>query len=270
MDAAAYGWGLPPLISTHGGGIDQLIHVLHVFMVLLFLGWTAFMSYCLYRFRERPGHQACYQVDHFKAPTYLEAGVALFEVFLLFGLSVPIVVTLKQRFPRPQPDKTLEVRVVAQQFAWNIHYPGADGKFGRTDPKLIDDATNPLGRDPKDPAGRDDASTVNQLFVPVDTKVTLHISSKDVIHGFSVPVLRVKQDAIPGEVVPLWFEANRTGEFQIACAQLCGDSHYKMIGSFRVQSREEFKKWLAERVEESALEEDEAAPRKPTKKDEFE
>lgn len=241
MDKSAYGWGLPLDISSHGAKIDQLIVILHIAMVALFIGWSLFLVYTLIRFRARPGHEAVVESKHFKAPTFLEVLVALFEFFLLAAFATPIWLSARQQFP--PDDKALHVRVVAQQFAWNIHYPGRDGIFGKTDSKLMD-SSNPLGLDASDPASKDDITTINQLHVPVDMPVIVKLSSKDVIHSFTIPVMRVKQDAIPGESIPLWFEAKKTGEFEIACAQLCGLGHYRMRGFFVVDSKEKFDEWL--------------------------
>ena len=237
-----YGFGLPADISVHGPAIDRLIWVIHIFMAVLFTGWLIFFVYSLIRFRARPGHKAEYHTGHFKATTYLEVFVALFEAVLLVGFSFPLV----QQVRNDMPDraKSLEVRVVAEQFAWNIHYPGPDGKFGRSKPELMSPA-NPLGLDPTDPAAADDITTINQLHIPVHKPVIVHLTSKDVIHSFSLPVMRVKQDAIPGQEIPLWFEATKTGDFEIACAQLCGLGHYRMRGFFSVQTPEDFNTWLA-------------------------
>lgn len=244
-----YGWGLPVDISTHGARIDTLIWALHVFMAVLFIGWSGFLIYSLVRFRAREGRKAVYDARHFKAPTLLEVFVAVFELFLLAAFATPIWLTLKKDLP--SRDKAVEVRVVAQQFAWNIHYPGRDGVFGKTDPKLIAGA-NPIGLDLSDPAAKDDITTINQLHIPLHTPVLVSLTSKDVIHSFNLPVMRVKQDVIPGMVIPVWFEATRTGEFEIACAQLCGLGHYRMRGFFVVQTPEAFSAWLAEQAPQAA------------------
>ena len=114
----------------------------------------------------------------------------------------------------PQENQATVVRVVAQQFQWNVHYPGADGQFGRTDPKLAS-SENALGLDQKDPAAKDDIQTINQLVLPVDKPVIVHLSSQDVIHSFSLIQMRVKQDAIPGESIPVWFTPIVTGDWEI-------------------------------------------------------
>ena len=236
-----YGWGLPINISAHGAEIDRLIYVVHVLMFVLFIGWFSFLVLTLFKFRARPGHKATYKLNHFKAPTYAEVGVALAEVVLLVGFSFPMLHQIKNVFP--DGAKALQVHIVAEQFAWNVHYPGPDGIFGRMDPHLIS-PTNTIGLDPQDPAAKDDIVAVNQLHIPVNTPVVVRLSSKDVIHSFSLPVMRVKQDVIPGQTSPIWFEAKKTGKFEIACAQLCGLGHYRMRGFFTVEKGEDFKKWV--------------------------
>ena len=237
-----YGWGLPFNASVHGDKIDLLIYIFHGFMAVLFIGWLTYLIMALVRFRERPGHRATYKLHHFKAPAYIEVAVALFEVFLLVGFAFPLF--HQYRDVLPPANQSLEVRVVAEQFAWNIHYPGPDGVFGKTDPKLMG-PTNPIGLDPNDPAGADDFKTINQLHIPVGKPVIAHLFSKDVIHSFFLPVMRVKQDAIPGQKIKVWFEAAKTGKFEIACAQLCGLGHYRMRGFFFIETPEEFAAWTA-------------------------
>jgi cytochrome c oxidase subunit II len=136
------------------------------------------------------------------------------------------------------------VRVVAEQFAWNIQYPGPDGTFGRTRLDLVR-PENPLGLDISDPAAKDDVWTQNQLNLPVGRPVIVHLSSKDVIHSFGLPQMRVKQDAIPGIEQRLWFTPTKTGEWEIACSQLCGLGHYRMRGFYTIQTQADFNAWLA-------------------------
>lgn len=242
-----YGWGLPIDISTYGAEVDRLINIMHVIMVALFIGWGIFLLLVLFKFRARPGHKAVHHTKHFKAPTYIEILVAATEILLLAAFSTPLWQQYKRGFP--DPAKSLEVHVIAQQFAWNIHYPGADRQFGKRDVKLIN-ASNPIGLDSADPAAADDVVTINQLNIPVNTPVIARLSSKDVIHSFSLQVMRVKQDVVPGQVIPIWFEATKTGDFEIACAQLCGLGHYRMKGFFNVQTKEQFDTWFASQLQE--------------------
>lgn len=240
-----YGWWLPLDISKHGHQIDSLILFFHVFMGVLFVGWLAFLIYLLVRFRARPGHKAEYHVRHSKTPTALEVGVAVVEFILLIGFAFPIWHAYRNE--PPDPSKAFRVRVVAEQYAWNIHYPGPDGVFGRTSPKLMG-ASNPVGLDGSDPASKDDVVAINQLHVPVNTPVWAELTSKDVIHSFFLPVARVKMDVIPGQKVPVWFETKQTGEFEIACAQLCGLGHYRMKGFFVVEDQAAFTQWFAQQT----------------------
>jgi cytochrome c oxidase subunit 2 len=244
-----YGWWLPPDISVHGAAIDQIIMLLHWFMLVLFVGWGAFFAYTLFKFRARRGRVADYHGIQTHFSTYIEVGVVVVEVIILVGLSIPVWAELKVDPPTPK-EADVVARIVGEQFAWNVHYPGPDGKFGKTDVSRVD-GSNPLGLVPDDPAGNDDVTTINQFHFPVGKKVLVHLTSKDVIHSFWMPTMRVKQDAIPGTTVPVWFEAKETGEFEITCAQLCGLGHYRMKGFFKVETPEEFTSWLAEQAKSS-------------------
>ncbi len=243
MEKIKYGYLMPPDWSLHGHGIDQLIYLVHIFMVALFIGWGIFLTIALIRHRQRPGHQANYESATSKLPKFIEVGIVLFEVFLLVGLSFPI--WNRYKTDPPAAEDALTVRVVGQQFVWNIHYPGEDGKFGKTSIKFVSDF-NPLGIDPDDPASVDDFFAVNQFHIPVNKPIIAQISSKDVIHSFGVPVLRVKQDATPGMAVPIWFTATQTGQFEIICSQLCGVGHSLMKGIITVDNDEDFGKWWQE------------------------
>ena len=250
--------GLPPLAATHGGQIDSLIGWTHIFMLILFVGWGGFFTYCLIRFRRSRNPVADYQGSRSHTSSYLEGGVLIVEMILLFAFSIPLWAQRVDHIP-PQRDALL-VQVTGEQFAWNVHYAGDDGVFGRTDIKLLDLQSNPLGLDRTDPAAKDDVTTLNQLYLPVNKPVIVRLRSKDVIHSFGVPEFRVKQDAIPGLTIPIWFVPNvttaemrtRTGkaefQYEIACAQLCGLGHARMRGFVTVQTAEEFQKWMAEQV----------------------
>jgi cytochrome c oxidase subunit II len=254
--------GLPLLASTHGGQIDSLIGWTHVFMFILFVGWGGFFVYALIRFRRSRHPVANYTGVKSHASNYSEIAVAVVEAILLFAFSIPIWAARVDHIP-PESE-ALVVEVTGEQFAWNIHYPGPDKKFGRTDIKLLDAQANPLGLDRDDPAAKDDVTTLNQLYLPVDKPVIVRLRSKDVIHSFGVPEFRVKQDAVPGFTIPIWFVPNvttaemrtRTGkaefQYEIACAQLCGLGHARMRGFVTVHSAEEFQKWMDEAVAEQA------------------
>ena len=206
-----------------------------MFMLVLFVGWGGFFTYCLIRFRRSRNPVANYTGVKSHASSYSEIGVAVVEAILLFGFAIPIWAARVDR--RPADNEALVVQVTGEQFAWNVHYAGPDGVFGHTDIKLLDLQSNPLGLDRSDPAAKDDVTTLNQLFLPVNKPIIVRLRSKDVIHSFGVPEFRVKQDAIPGLTIPIWFVPTvttaemrtRTGnpefQYQIACAQLCGLGH---------------------------------------------
>jgi cytochrome c oxidase subunit 2 len=216
--------------------------------------------YVLWRFRAKrhPAADPIGVTSH--TSTWLEGAVALVEAVLLIGFSIPLWAERVQAFP-PPADST-QVRVVAQQFAWNVHYPGPDGVFGRTDVKLVDEQANPLGLDREDPAAKDDVTTINQLHLPAGRPVLIQLTSKDVIHSFALQEMRVKQDAVPGTVIPVWFVPTvtteemrqRTGKadfgYEISCAQLCGLGHYRMRGYVTIHTPEEFQKWMDEKQAE--------------------
>ncbi|MEM7232175.1 MAG: cytochrome c oxidase subunit II [Planctomycetota bacterium] len=250
---------MPPDLSKHGEALDALNFWVHVLMAVLFVGWGAFFLLTLVKFRSGANPKADYHGVKGHTSSYLEIAVAVIECALLFGLSIPLWNTWVR--DAQMSKDALHVRVVAQQFQWNVQYPGPDGKFGRLDSQLVDEALNGLGRDYEDPNGRDDVVTVNQLIVPKDRPVVIHVTTKDVIHSFFLPVVRVKQDTMPGQSIRIQFEAKQTSaefrdeeaknnpkfetpdavpSFEIACAQLCGGQHYRMVGQFHIVTQEEF------------------------------
>jgi cytochrome c oxidase subunit 2 len=242
--------GLPVLASEHGQQVDNLIIYVHWLMIVLFVGWLAYFAYALFRFHHSRNPKADYVGVKNHASTYIEGAVALVEGILLVGVAVPLWAKAVDKFPKDS--ESTVIQVVAQQFAWNVRYPGKDGIFGKQSMDLVS-STNLFGVDPADPNGKDDAQTLNQIHVPLvkgpdghNKPVIIYISSKDVIHCFKVIALRVTQDAIPGMRVPIWFRPTQLGRYQINCAQLCGNAHFTMSSGFiTVESQEDFDKWLA-------------------------
>jgi len=244
---------LPDAASAHAAGIDQIIALVHWLMGILFVGWGAFFIYVLFRFRQGRNPRADYAGVKSKLSTWLEVAVAAVEAVLLIGFAIPIWAERVDQ--RPPDEEATVVRVVAQQFAWNIWYPGADGVFGDQDITLVDEETNPIGL-VRSGNGADDIATINQMHLPVDKPAIVRISSKDVIHSFNLPQMRIKQDAIPGLQIPVWFVPTvttaemrtRKGDedynYEIACAQLCGNSHYSMRGFLTIDTPQEYQAWL--------------------------
>ena len=234
---------LPPAASAHAADIDLVLTLVHVLMGVLFVGWAIYFGWVLVRFRARRQPQANHGGAGGRAALATEIGVVVAEVVLLVGFALPIWFSRTSvQSATPAGDATV-VRVVAEQFAWNIHYPGNDGEFGATSPALVS-GTNPLGLDRASTHGQDDVVVVNQLHVPVGRPVVIQLSSKDVIHSFGVPAMRVKQDAIPGVLAPVWFTPTVTGRYEIACSQLCGLAHFRMRGIVTVEPLDAFDAFL--------------------------
>ena len=242
--------GLPPAASAHAGDVDRIIVLVHWLMLVLFVGWSAFFAYVLVRFR-RASHPVARQHGlRGNWSTWVEGAVLGAEVTLLVFFAIPTWSARVDAIPSEQ--QSLVVRVVAEQFAWNVHYPGPDRVFGRTALPLVS-ADNPLGLDRGDPASKDDLTTVNELHLPIDRPVIVYLSSKDVVHSFGLPQMRVKQDAIPGLIQPVWFTPAQMGQWEIVCSQLCGLGHYRMRGFYSVQSPSDFDEWMAQETAALAI-----------------
>jgi cytochrome c oxidase subunit 2 len=235
--------GLPVAAAQHAPDVDSLISVVHWLMLVLFVGWGAFFVFVLFRFRKGANPRADYHGAKGKISKMLEIAIVVVEAILLIFFAIPAWAKRVSNFP--SENEATVVRVVGEQFAWNIHYPGPDGKFGRTDLSLMA-ADNPLGLDRRDPAAKDDVTTINQLTLPVDKPVLVRLSSKDVIHSFGLYEMRVKQDAVPGLDMPVWFIPNRVGDYEITCSQLCGLGHYRMRGFVNIKTQAEYQAFLAE------------------------
>ena len=262
--------GFPVMSSSHGQAIDYMNGWVHWLMLILFIGWGTFFIVTLIKFRSGANPEANYKGVTSHYSQYAEYAIIIFEAVLLIGFAYPMWAKLKTDIPIVD-ENTVVVRVVSQQFAWNIHYPGADGKFGKTSPELVDEETNPIGLDRSSPNGADDITTINQLHLPVNKLAMIYLSSKDVIHSFGLPEMRVKQDAIPGMVIPVFFTPTMTTEeflskikdterdgmgYEINCAQLCGNSHYRMRGYMTVHKENDYQNWLSEQAQDLENEED--------------
>ena len=239
--------GFPAAASAHAAEIDQMTVLVHWLMAVLFVGWGIFFLFVLFRFRRGANPKASYTGAKGKISKGLEVGVAIVEVILLLFYAIPAWAKRVKQFP--SENEATVVRVIAHQFAWEVQYPGPDGKFGRTDPKLVS-SDNLIGIDRSDPAAKDDIVTSNQLNLPVDRPVLVHLSSQDVIHSFGLYEMRIKQDAIPGMSIPVWFIPNRIGQYEIACSQLCGLGHFRMRGFVTIQSAADYQKWFDDQEKE--------------------
>lgn len=230
-------WWLPPVASQQGEGIDGLFRAILTVVTLVFVGVQGLLGLALWRFRDRGQGRAAHWHDNPRLElTWTAATALILAGFTIFGG------TLWVRVHGAPPPGALTVEVTGEQFGWVYRYPGPDGVFGRTNPRLIS-GRNPLGLDTSDPAAADDRVT-RELRLPVNQPVLLRIRAKDVIHSFFIPAMRFKQDAVPGRVIERWITPTRTGRFTVACAELCGVGHYVMASAVVVETPEAFQRWL--------------------------
>ena len=236
---------LPLAASAQAVDLDRVLASVHLHIAIQALAWGAFLLICLVRFRRGVHPRA----DHVGLRPVLPLAaiglVVIGDAVLLATSALPVWIA-RTTPPDPSPS-TFEVRVIAEQFAWNVHYPGPDGRFGPTTAALIGPA-NPVGIDRSAADGRDDIGLANLLTVPLGREIVVQLSSRDVVHSFTLNEMRVRQDATPGQVVRTWFTPTMTGQWEIACSQLCGLGHYRMRGSFSVVTPEEWSAWQAREV----------------------
>ncbi|MBI1791649.1 MAG: hypothetical protein HYR60_29315 [Acidobacteria bacterium] len=236
---------MPPLASEHGAGIDAMIRFSMSAVGSLILIGHCVLGYFLWRFSRQD------KISFRLAGHHLERRWSLVAALLMAAIAEGGVLTLglpvwAKVYDTEAPSNALPIEVTTEQFAWNVRYAGPDGVFGRTSPKLIT-LDNPLGVDAQDPAGKDDVIDLNVIRAEVNRAVKIRLRSKDVLHSFFLPNLRVKQDSVPGMTIEFWFVPNKTGTFELACAELCGLGHYEMRGLLVVLTTEEFQKWLQEK-----------------------
>jgi cytochrome c oxidase subunit 2 len=230
---------LPPQASAQAAQLDRITLLVHALMVALFVGWSVYFVYVLVRFRKTRQPAASYAGARGRWSKWTEIGVAAIELLLLVAFSIPAWASRVN----PPSAGALVIRVTAQQFSWTAHYPGPDGEFGRTDAALVT-SDNPAGLDRHSPHADDDVVSVGTVHLPIGRPVVVQLTARDVIHSFGVPAMRVKQDAMPGMTIPVWFTPTLAGTFDIACSQLCGLGHYRMRGVITVESAAEFDAWL--------------------------
>jgi cytochrome c oxidase subunit 2 len=236
-------WWLPQLASIHGADIDRVFMVTLIISGVLFILLQGILAYFTFSYGSRRSGRPRYWIR-----PRLEKRFAVVAGIIIFGVDVTIYALGESRWFKawgPAPPGTPVIEVMGEQFAWNFRYAGPDNVFGKTDPALIS-STNPFGLDKTDPASQDDILSINQLHLPIGKPIRLRIRSHDVIHSFFLPYQRIKQDAVPGMQIELWFVPDRAGEYEIACSQLCGLGHYRMRAQLTVESQEAFDAWLRE------------------------
>ena len=235
--------GIPENYAEHCGSVDSLIVVVHAFMMVLFVGWTIWFFICCFKFWNRFSKKASYTGVKNHVSSHLEVGVVIIEAVLLLGFAFPLWEERTDRFEDVQRQDPVRVRAIGFQFAWNYHYPGADGKFGRIDRHLVKGTGDPC-IDPEDPNGWDDY-TAAVMKLPVDRPAIVQVTSTDVIHNYAIVPLRIQQDAMPGKDIPMWFKPIKKLETFVVCAQLCGEGHGDMKGVLEVIGQGAYDKWAA-------------------------
>ena len=233
---------MPPVASAHGVGVDAVIQYLLVTTGSILIIGTVVLVVFLWRYGRGQS------VDTPKASQRLERRLSVIPVILMAviaeaGVMIMGLPVWKEVYGAPAED-ALVIDVVGRQFEWLVRYEGKDGQFGRTDPRLIEDPTNPTGLDPKDPASVDDIFLRGEIHVPVGRMTYLRLHAQDVLHSLSIPAFRVKQDMVPGTVGSTQFVPTVPGEYEIACAELCGMGHYRMSGVIVVHEPGDFEAWL--------------------------
>ena len=240
---AAGTYAPPAAITSVGKAIDHQYDLTLAVVATVFILSQLGLAFAIFRFRDRGQRAHFTRGNNTMEAVWTSATIILFVGLGLMGRKA----WAEMRFTTAAPD-AIQVEVTENQFVFNFRYPGPDGKFGRLNPKLISASTgNPLGIDASDPAGKDDI-VVPTLTVPVNHEVQLLIRSQDVIHNFFVRELRLQQDATPGMVVPLHFEANTIGQYEIVCTQLCGLGHSRMHSYLNVVSDADYDAFLKQQA----------------------
>ena len=236
-------WRAPALASQHGAGIDAMMLYLVTTTGTMFLLGHLILGFLIWNGSRK--ETVGLRLASLKTEKFMSIALGVLMALIAEGGVVAIGMPVWDEYFRGEtPEDALQIDVFAQQFAWNVRYPGPDGIFGRVDVSLIDEMSNPMGIDRSDAAAVDDVVVINQFFVPVDRPVQVTLRSRDVIHSLFLPNFRVKQDAVPGMSIPVWFVPTEEGRFEVACTELCGLGHYRMMGFFNVLPQGEFEDWL--------------------------
>ena len=246
---AAKTWWMPSVASTYGPAIDAQFGYTYLAMGIIFIAAQIALGYFAWRYRDR-NQQAEYSHGNLR----MEATWTILTAILFVGLNLMgQKIWAEARFQGAAPG-ALQVEITGMQFQWYFRYPGPDGKYGKTDPTQADASAGgeaALGIDTTDPAAKDDI-VVNTLYLPVKREVDVTLRAQDVIHDFYVPALRFKQDAVPGLMIHMHFTPTQVGDYEVACAELCGLGHYRMRAMLKVVPQEEFDKWMADKEKEKA------------------
>jgi len=221
-------WGLwfPRYVSSYGGAIDGLFYMITWMVGITFVGTELVLVWFILRYSRNTSSKATYthgshvlEVCWTVVPSVLLLFIAFSQMKVWAHIKISPPDEDGQEYSRERP----MMQVYASQFDWRVRYPDEEGNF----------------------EGEDVVESAYDIYVPVDTKVFFDLRSRDVLHSFFVPVFRLKQDAVPGMSIPMWFEATEVGDYDLICAELCGWGHYKMAGKVHVMEKDEYETWLA-------------------------
>ncbi len=237
-------WWFPPTITEFGKLIDAQFHRTLLITGTVFVLAQLGLAYAIWRFRDQ-GQRA----QFFEGNTGMEMVWTLATLIMFVGLGIYGERAWAEARFNSAPAGALQVEITGQQFQWNFRYAGPDGKFGAIKPELISASTgNAVGVDPADPNGKDDVQVSGEMYVPVNRDVDLLIRTQDVTHDFYVRELRLKQDAVPGLIVHLHFNATVPGTYEVACAELCGLGHQRMRAFLHVAPQAEYDAWMQQQI----------------------
>jgi cytochrome c oxidase subunit II len=217
----ALSWLLPPSASTFGRDIDWLYYLILIITGIAFVVVELALVWFLFKYRARPGQKATYVHGSTRAEV-IWTSVTAVVVVVIGLLSGPAWNKIKGR--NSAPAGSLPLAIHAKQFEWHITYPGRDGQIGTSD----------------------DFTVRGQLHVPVNRPIVATLTAEDVIHSFFVPAFRIKQDAVPGMQIKVWFQPTKAGTYEIGCAELCGLGHYRMRAVVTVHEQSDYDRWTAE------------------------
>ncbi len=230
VTADQHGWWFPDNVSTFGPSIDRLFVLIEVMVAVTFVGTEVLLAWFMWKYSKRRDDKGIFSHGNHKLEMVWTAIPAVLLLVIAFAqMGTWAEIKFQKKFPKGEfsIDEPI-AEVVASQFDWRVIYPGKDGVIG-----TMDDLENPF-----------------EFVVPVDEDVVFHLKSRDVIHAFFVPEFRLKQDALPGHTIPMWFNATREDTYDLICAELCGWGHYKMAGRVRVVSRAEYDQFLVDLEEQ--------------------
>lgn len=216
-----WSWILPEHFSAFGGDVDAIYYVILWVTGIVFLITEGLLIYFVFRYRHKEGRKAAF--DH--GSTKVEVAWTLVPLVIVIWIGIASK-GVWDRMKRDVPENAMEVIVMARQFEWDVTYPGPDAVLG-TD---------------------DDFTLLNALHAPVNRPILVYLRAEDVIHSFFLPEMRVKQDAVPGQEIRVWFEATEPGQYTLGCAELCGIGHTTMNGTLTVHTQADYESWVASRA----------------------